>query len=118
MKNLFASKNTPIAIALLVVIMASVTGASLHAWASDAPPPVVAEGERAIRSRQPTIAEIKDEITEENKRHDEAMALLNQKLDREKTANAFDVGSMAPYCWTYDWKTNKAVKIPDCTPSF
>ena len=56
---------------------------------------------------------MKAEIETENKRHDEAIAPLQRKLDSLKNANAFDVGSMAPFGWTFDWASNRAVKVTE-----
>lgn len=92
-----------IIIALAVVVFASCAAWGLHAIAAPALPPVVDNAQAAIRSNQNYVKQNQAVVNEYNQR---------------KLNNATQEGILSTYCFSFNYATNTAQKIPDCTPSF
>jgi hypothetical protein len=88
-------------IAAAIVIPLSFVGLGLKmAFADEAPPLEVSRHGEAIEANQPEISKEKAIIAEHQKR-----------LDALKSDNAYHVGGMEAFGWTYDWNTKKPVKL-------
>lgn len=93
------SEMKPFIIALGVVVAVAIGGRLV--MADEAPPVEVQRHADAISQNQPELAKEKAIIAEHQKR-----------LDALKSDNAYHVGGMESFGWTYDWATKKPVKLP------